>query len=342
MGVESDKLLPFPVFESTGIGLVFDTSKPETGILCSFPSDSASDYRQPDEEGNKGCGPFRIDYYFGSDSKGPIIEQYLKDKQNNQANVTNEMQVRNFVREYNDSVSTWSLKDWETTGRTWENFTCAEWAADIPLSNSNYTAFGPKNASSMEACKAYIQDPSNVWDEEKTSMGSLFYFMKAGTFDDPYEAVLGHSVCKDTSDPCVPTGNCMGFPLEFVGACSWPPESFASAMDMWLETRSRANPYQMQMNEISLDLEANSPGSVEALYVTNTPYGMIGQPEAIEFQNKMGSIVDESMVPPENITEYYTYAAKKLAEDYYGGIPVVLVNATKENALAGTMFSCDL
>merc|ERR1712241_662031 len=141
-----------------------------------------------------------------------------------------------------------------TTGRTWEDFTCAEWAADIPLSNSNYTAFGPKNASSMEACKAYIQDPSNVWDEEKTSMG---------------------------------------FPLEFVGACSWPPESFASAMDMWLETRSRANPYQMQMNEISLDLEANSPGSVEALYVTNTPYGMIGRPEAIEFQNKMGSIVDE-------------------------------------------------
>jgi len=333
--VESDKLLPFPVYESTGIGLIFDASKPEAGVLCSFPSDGASSERMPDEEGNKGCGPFKYDYYFGSESKRPIIEQYLLDKQSNQANVTNEMQLRNYIREYNDTVSTWSLKDWETTGRTWEDFTCEDWAntSQVPM---NWTGFGPKDGSSMEACKAYIQDPSNAWDEEKTRMGSFGYFVKAGTFDDPYEAVLGHPICKNRSAECAVKADCVGPPLEFVGACSWPPESFATAMDMWLELRSRVNPLQYQMNEISIDLEANGPGGVEALYVTNTPYGMIGQPELIELQSS------DPAAPPANITEYYTYAAKKLAEDYYGGVPVLLVNVTKENALAGTMFSCDL
>jgi len=334
--VESDKLQPFPAFPVPGIGLIFDASKPEAGILCSYPSDASTDARQPDEEGNKGCGPRENDYYFGNKSRRPVIEQYLKDKQNNQANVTNEMQVRNFVREYNDSASTWSLKDWETTGRTWENFTCGEWAG----MSQDWTAFTPKDTSSMEACKAYIKDPSNVWDEEKTHFGSFLYWQLEGmsTWDDPLEAVLGHPSCKDTSNKCNSNGSCTVMPIEWVGACSWPPESFASAMDTWLELRSRANPMQAQMNEISLDLEANGPGVVEALYVSNTPYGAIGNDKLIaEFIKQ----TPPDQTPLKNVTEYFSYAAKKLAEDYYGGIPVVLVNATKENALAGTMFSCD-
>jgi len=333
--VKTGKLLPFPVYEDPGIGLIFNTSTPETEVLCSFPTDATSAGRQPDDEGNNGCGPITTDYYFGSDSKRPMIEQYLENKENNIVNITNEMQVRNFIREYNDSVSTWSLKDWETTGRTWEDFTCVDWLPDYL--QANWSAFTPKDTSSMDACKAYTQDPSNVLAQDLTHMGLFGYFIQMGGWDDYYEALLGHETCKDVSPPCVSDGTCpLNYPLEWLGACSWAPENFQSAMDMWLELRSKANTMQMQDNEICLALEANAPGRVEAIYVTNTPYGAIGQPELID-----NIVKADADYPPKNVTDYFAYAAMKLAYEYYGGIPVVMVNPTREDALAGTMFSCN-
>ena len=327
--VEEDKLLPFPVFPTPGIGLVFNTSSAETKVMCSYPSDGASDGRM-----DKGCGPRKEDYYFGSESNRPMVEQFLHDQATNTLNMTNKLQVQNFVRQYNDSVSTWQADNWEDTGRTWEDFTCREWAN----TNDTWSAFGPKNTSSMDACKAYTQDPSNVWNPEVTHMGSFFYYLMLGGWNDTLAPLLGHPSCKDTMDACASNGSCMGYPVEWVGACSWPPEDFQSAMDMWLELRSRANPLNIQMNEVELDLEANGPGNVEAIYTVNTPYTVISQKEVQDFFLKMG---EPGTTSPENITEYYKYAADKLAKEFYGDIPVVTLNPTKEDALAGTLFSCD-
>lgn len=333
--VEADVLSPFPVFTIPGIGLVLNATAPQVDVTCSFPADGATSGRLPDGDNNHGCGPLISDYYFGSNPKRQIIERHLHDMKKNTVNLTNDMLVNNLVRRYNDSVMTWKLEDWENTGRTWEDFTCTEWI-DLKF---NWTGFSPKDTSSMEACKAYIEDPSNVWDEDKTTMGLLGFYEKMGAWDDVLEPILGHRTCMDSSAECVAKGRCPGFPMDWVGACSWPPENFQSSMDMWLELHSKTNPKMAQMNEVVLNMEANTLGGVEAIYVPNIESSWVGNIFNKEFLEQM----DPEKYPlPLNTTAYFYYAAKKLAKEYYGGIPVVSLNPTKVSALTGTMFGCDI
>ena len=331
--VQSGQLQPFPVYPMPGIGLVYNLSSPRVKILCAYASDAASAFRMKDEEGNPGCGPLKSDYYFGIDSKRPIIEQYLQDMRKNRKNMTNLALVSKIVGEYNRSVSTWDLKDWSKTGRTWKDFDCNEWYNET----SDWTAFTPANTSSMDACKVYIQDPSNLWNPKVTKLGNAFYFKKMGSWKDVYKPLLGHPTCKERNARCVSLCKCPGWSVEWMGACSWPAESFQVAMDMWLSLRNKANRDMMQQNELSLNLAADGPGGVEAIYVydENT---LLGEQK---LQSYLEHLMPGDYPYPKNATQYFDYAAKQMAKEFYGDIPVLKLNPTKENALAGTLFSCD-
>ena len=92
-------------------------------------------------------------------------------------------------------------------------------------------------------------------------------------------------------------------------------------------------------------LAMNSAEGVEAIFVVNTPASLIGSPQLNDatVENKADFIFgNEYFVDyPANITEYYNYAAEQLAAGFYGGVPVVYVTPTRENALNGTVFGCE-
>jgi len=87
-------------------------------------------------------------------------------------------------------------------------------------------------------------------------------------------------------------------------------------------------------NEISVPLEANTPQGVEAVFHFGSYFDTF-------IANSLSQSPPEAADPlPADYAEYAKYAAQKLAEGYYGGVPVVTVTPTKENALAGKIFGC--
>ena len=99
-----------------------------------------------------------------------------------------------------------------------------------------------------------------------------------------------------------------------------------------------------KLNETSAVLVAGAPSTVAE---------QAAKAQGVEAVFHFGSYFDTfianslSQSPPEatdplpaDYAEYAEYAAQKLAEGYYGGVPVVTVTPTKENALAGKIFGC--
>ena len=58
-------------------------------------------------------------------------------------------------------------------------------------------------------------------------------------------------------------------------------------MDMWLELHSKTNPKMAQMNEVVLNMEANTLGGVEAIYVPNIESSWVGNIFNKEFLEQM-------------------------------------------------------
>ena len=128
---------------------------------------------------------------------------------------------------------------------------------------------------------------------------------------------------------------------QYNGGCSWQPDQFQSMIDAWDAIRERqVDPKATLWNEIVMSLESGSPGKepgtpggVEALFVINTDYGLGDSLSDADIE-------DAQLGISPNITDYWYYAAKQMADEYYH-VPLVALTPTKERALNGTMFSCD-
>lgn len=263
--IEADLSPPFPYFSPLGmmgIGLVLDPSHENTEILCSYPGDANSIFRQ-----DRGCGPLRTDFHHGteapsvwSDSTGgagrrgfarypqPTLAEVL-DFHRNGGEDANFM-MDNFKNAYQQAVSTWDIMNWKVTGRTWENFTCMEaWttfdgvAAGFAAGgavNANTTAFGPAGPS-MEACQAYVRNASSVFDDSLGKRGSAAKWYSTGSWEDPTVEILGHEMCQDDASPCASESGCTSSEDDqfywYVGPCSWPPDQFQTMLDGWDEIR---------------------------------------------------------------------------------------------------------
>ena len=166
---------------------------------------------------------------------------------------------------------------------------------------------------------------------------------KAGTWNmTSYEELLGHPLCVDDSDPCVMDGTCTegGKIVEWL-ADPLEPQHFQQAMDMQVELYGKRIPglpegkaSLSQWNEISVSKNANVKGGVEAIFVMKDFFSSGGTLELLEKQQ--GSTWP---VPP-RAKEFTEYGARQLAENYYGGIPVVYASRKKEDVLAGKVFGC--
>ena len=346
--VENDLFETFPNFPDM-IGLVFDTSYPKSETLCVSPSDSASVGRFHDADGNPGCGPMKPRIDVGQSNTLDLLEAHLEDKRNGVRNATRELQVSQWVKRYNlgygnetKGVKGFDDVKWWTHQGTGENVSCDDLYAP-PFQLTNWTAITPKNATSLDACSTF--GPSDVWTT--AIIGSWSTLSGAGSWNPAEEAfleVLGHPLCVDRSNSCVENANCypQAGPIEWAAPCTFGPESFMNAMDIQLEMNKRPYPHEkgpaaFQWNELSVPLEANGPGGVEALFT----YGN-GYIKAVEKLVEKEKPEDQAMLRdiPANQTDYIAYAAKELAENYYGGVPIVYLNPTKENALEGKIFGC--
>ena len=188
--VEDGAFPAFPTAPFGGIGLVFDTSNPKSELLCISPTDSASAGRQPDAEGNPGCGPMKNDWNFGQDSKKPVYESYLKDK----TNETALFEIGNFANAYVADVASWTSDKWWDAEKTWEDISCSKIIpAPELVSGLNWTAFTPSDTASMEACVTYTKDPTNFWNESATTKGRFTIFAALGQWDPAALANPGHS-----------------------------------------------------------------------------------------------------------------------------------------------------
>lgn len=195
----------------------------------------------------------------------------------------------------------------------------------------------------MEACRAFIADPKNIANGGK--FGSFGVINNVGTWDIDDNIMhegLGHEYCVDDDvDPCVAEGICPGTPLDWMGVCTWPPELFMSSLEAQYEISTKKipgidGPNTAMWNEISIPVEANTPHGVEAVfhfgdYFDTWINNMLAQASSAQ--------KGENPFPPD-YAEYAKYAAENLAAGYYGGVPVITVTPTKENALAGKIFSC--
>jgi len=346
--VEKDLFEPFPMFPER-IGVVFDTSYPRASPLCASPSDSASIGRLHDADGNPGCGPLKPAIDVGQRNTLDLLEAYLDDKKSGVRNATREFQVSEWVKRYNlgygnetKGVQPFDQFEWWAPQGAGGNVSCEDLYFPLP---TNYTGITPKDATSVDACSTF--GPADVWTT--AIRGSYGVFSKAGSWNPAEQAfleVLGHPLCVDRSNSCVESGTCYpeAGPLQWTAQCTFGPEDFMKVLDIQVEMNSRPNPHDKgpggnQWNELSLPLEANAPGGVEALFTYGNGFfkvldGLLenNQPEA-----KAEFYVSQL---PANATDYIAYAAKELAEKYYGGVPIVYVNPTKENALEGKIFGC--
>ena len=345
--VEADILSPLQLFTEP-IGLVFNTSNPDTEVLCVSPTDSASDGRQPDAKGNPACGSFNEP----QTESLRMIEEYLRSvKEGDKPNATLELAVSEWEKYYYlgdpsknmTGVSGWDqMKWWEGDNVTSEaNVTCTDLYSNFDDGGRQWAAIKP-----LVPMEEYLADPKNVWDPTKTQWGSFPVYYNAGTWNmTSYEELLGHPLCVDDSDPCVMDGTCtkgelcvnwLADPLE--------PQHFQQVMDMQVELYGKRIPglpegkaSLSQWNEISVSKNANVKGGVEAIFVMKDFFGPGGTLELLEKQR--GSGASTGPVPP-RAKEFTEYGARQLAEGYYGGIPVVYASMKKEDALAGKVFGC--
>ena len=340
--VEADTFDPFPVFAFGAVGLVFDPTFEQAQVYCSSPTDSASASRQPDEDGNPGCGPQTSNLLYGRDNHFRDVQAYLSG----QVNASVEYDAANDLKEYYSMVSGWDQMNWkagEDFASAPFNKTCAElfipktkiWSAVTPVDQT------------MEGCRAFISDPKNI--VQKGKFGSMNVIGFSGTWDinsTVIQEALGHEICIDDEDaPCLADGTCAGVNLEWEGACTWKPEDFMSSIDAQHELGSRKipgieGPSAYQWNEVSMPLIANTPQGVEAIFHFGD-YFDTWTANAQKQAEGQGTQVDAFAKPyPSDYGTFAKYAAHKLAEGYYGGVPVVTVTPTKENALAGKIFGC--
>ena len=333
--VEADTFSPFPVF-AAGVGVVFDPTFEQVQVHCSSPTDSTSAGRQPNEDG-PGCGPMTNNMLYGKDSKFADVQAYLAGD----ANATVEFAAADALKQYYKMVSKWDQMNWkqgEDFAEAPFNVTCKQIVEDS-LGLDPWPAVTPAE-NTMEACRAFISDPKNL---NKGKFGPFQVLGSAGTWDinsTLIQDALGHEFCiDDEDDPCIEEGSCPGKPLEWVGVCTWKPEDFMTSIDFQHELGSMKparvdGPSAFLWNEISVPLEANTPQGVEAVFHFGSYFDTF-------IANSLSQSPSETADPlPADYAEYAKYAAQKLAEGYYGGVPVVTVTPTKENALAGKIFGC--
>jgi len=345
--IEADESPDLPLFLMDAVGVVYDFTSPQTEVRCAYPTDGASVSRD-----DKGCGAIKSDFHLGSDPPSiwgsadypqPSLREAVAIANNKDASFEDTLLLENFIRDYEIQVEAWDPADWQNV-RTWENYTCNDAVNKGDPMFESVTAFGPKDPS-LDACLNYVKNGSNIFDKDIGMVGSNSVWQSTGSWDDPAEAVLGHPMCVDDSPKCTSEGNCEtkyhDIFWEYVGGCSWQPDQFQSMIDAWDAIRERqVDPKATLWNEIVMSLESGSPGKepgtpggVEALFVINTDYGFGDGVTKDEIQGMHPGIGP-------NVTDYWYYAAKQMADEYYH-VPLVALTPTKERALNGTMFSCD-
>ncbi|UPR04047.1 hypothetical protein HOP50_15g73800 [Chloropicon primus] len=318
--VEADTFSPFPVYVAA-VGVIYDPAFEQVQVHCSSPTDMSSSGRQEDEDGNPGCGPIRNSALYGQDSLFRKIQEHFSATNATTTNATVEYAAADALKQYYKAVSGWDQMNWKAGEDFAEgpfNKTCRTLdGGDTPL---NWPAVTPVDPS-MAACRAFIADPKNIVSAGK--FGSFGVINEVGSWDINSTVIregLGHEYCIDDDvDPCVAEGFCSGRPLDWMGACTWKPEDFMSSIDAQHEISTMKSPSVDGpsiglWNEISIPVEANTPQG-DADGAEDNPF-------------------------PSDYGEYARYSAQKLAEGYYGGVPVITVTPTKENALAGKIFGC--
>ena len=339
--IEADESPILPLYVQDAVGVVYDFTSPQTEVRCAYPSDGATVGRD-----DKGCGAIKSDFHLGSDPPSiwgsadypqPSLREAVAIANNKDASFEDTLLLENFIRDYEIQVEAWDPADWQNM-RTWENYTCAEAAGGL-----DYTAFGPKDPS-LDACLNYVKNGSNIFDKDVSHIGTFSEWLSTGSWDDPAEAVLGHPMCVNKSPKCMSEGDCKSREESnwgYVGGCSWKPDQFQSMIDAWDAIREKQTDTKLiNWNEVVMSLESGSPGKepgtpggVEALFVINTDYGFGDGVTKDEIQGMHPGIGP-------NVTDYWYYAAKQMADEYYH-VPLVALTPTKERALNGTMFSCD-
>jgi len=345
--IEADESPILPLYVQDAVGVVYDFTSPQTEVRCAYPSDGNTVNRD-----DKGCGAVKYDFHLGSDPPSiwgsadypqPSLREAVAIANNKDASFEDTLLLENFIRDYEIQVEAWDPADWQNV-RTWENYTCNDAVNKGDPMFESVTAFGPKDPS-LDACLNYVKNGSNIFDKDIGMVGSNTVWTSTGSWDDPAEAVLGHPMCVDDSPKCTSEGNCEtkyhDIFWEYAGGCSWQPDQFQSMIDAWDAIRERqVDPKATLWNEIVMSLESGSPGKepgtpggVEALFVINTDYGLGDSLSDADIEEA------QLYISP-NITDYWYYAAKQMADEYYH-VPLVALTPTKERALNGTMFSCD-
>jgi len=339
--IEADESPILPLYVQDAVGVVYDFTSPQTEVRCAYPSDGNTVNRD-----DKGCGAVKYDFHLGSDPPSiwgsadypqPSLREAVAIANNKDASFEDTLLLENFIRDYEIQVEAWDPADWQNV-RTWENYTCAETTGGL-----DYTAFGPKDPS-LDACLNYVKNGSNIFDKDVSHIGTFSEWLSTGSWDDPAEAVLGHPMCVNKSPKCMSEGDCKSREESnwgYVGGCSWKPDQFQSMIDAWNAIREKQTDTKLiNWNEVVMSLESGSPGKepgtpggVEALFVINTDYGLGDSLSDADIEEA------QLYISP-NITDYWYYAAKQMADEYYH-VPLVALTPTKERALNGTMFSCD-